>query len=328
MTTIFIAPVLVSLATFLGIWMWGGAEALLLVLALSALEVSLSFDNAIVNARVLSRMNATWQERFLTWGMPLAVFGIRFILPIVIVAAAALVSPWSVVVLAFANPAEYARLLSVASPVIHAFGGSFLLMVALKYFFDEEKTIHWLRAVEVRLSRWGRLRWVQLGIGSGVVVAVAALVQEHTATLVAGIVGIALFVLIENFTHRLTKGIKGSSAALGGAALFVYLNILDAAFSLDGVVGAFALTTQILIILAGLGIGAYFVRTFTVYLTRRNTIQTLIYLEHGAHWAIFFLAACLFAALFVHVPEALPGGVGLLLAVLSFLSSRKALHRK
>ena len=117
------------------------------------------------------------------------------------------------------------------------------------------------------------------------------------------------------------------TATAGGAALFVYLNVLDAAFSLDGVVGAFALTTQILVILVGLGIGAYFVRSFTVYLTRRGILKTFVYLEHGAHWAIFFLALCLFVALFVHVPEAVPGGVGLLFALLAYMSSRRALKR-
>jgi len=128
-----------------------------------------------------------------------------------------------------------------------------------------------------------------------------------------------LYLIIDKLTVRLSRGLmRGVTAGLG---LFVYLNVLDAAFSLDGVVGAFALTTQILVILAGLGIGAYFVRSFTVYLTERGVLRQFIYLEHGAHWAIFFLALCLFAALFTHVPEVLPGTVGLVFAALSFYSS-------
>lgn len=318
-------PILVSLAAFVAVFWWGGVGALILVVALSALEISLSFDNAVVNARVLSRMSEHWQRRFLTWGMPVAVFGIRFVLPVFIVSAAAFISPWAVTVLAFADPAEYARLLFAADPVIHAFGGSFLLLVALKYFFNEEKSVHWLHAVERHLARWGAVQSVELFIAAAAVVAVSAASHQPMAALAAGLVGMLLFIAIESISGSLIRGV-GRGAAMGGAGLFVYLNVLDAAFSLDGVVGAFALTTQILVILVGLGIGAYFVRTFTVFLTRRGTIQTFIYLEHGAHWAIFFLALCLFAALFMHVPEAVPGGVGLLFAFLSFLSSRKALH--
>ncbi len=293
----------------------------MLTLALSVLEVSLSFDNAVINAKVLAQMSPHWQQRFLTWGMPLAVFGVRFILPVLIVSVAAFMSPWGVAKLAFQNPAAYSQLLAGVDSIIHAFGGAFLLMVALNYFFDEEKTVHWFSGVEKVLIKWGEITAIEIFVALAAVVAVALASYEPIPTLFAGAVGIALFVAIDKITNALTHDV--TSAAASGLALFVYLNILDAAFSLDGVVGAFALTTQILIILAGLGIGAYFVRTFTVYLTRRETLKHFIYLEHGAHWAIFSLAICLFAALFTHVPEVIPGSIGLVFAVLSFLSSRK-----
>jgi hypothetical protein len=318
---LFLAPVVVSLAVFAGIFWWGGVEALLLTLALSALEISLSFDNAVINAKVLGQMPHHWQRRFLTWGMPLAVFGVRFILPILIVAVAALVSPWGVAVLAFKDPAQYAQLLAGVDPIIHAFGGAFLLMVALNYFFDEEKTVHWFSSLERRLVRWGEIAAIEIFVALSAVVAVSLAAYEPMPTLFAGATGIALYIGIERVTTTLTRGVK--AAAASGLALFIYLNILDAAFSLDGVVGAFALTTQIFIILAGLGIGAYFVRTFTVYLTRREALRRFMYLEHGAHWAIFFLAICLFAALFTHVPEVIPGSIGLVFAILSFVSSRR-----
>src|SRR6185312_15308295 len=124
---LFIAPVLISLAAFVGVYIWGGWEALLLTMALAALEISLSFDNAVINAKVLGQMNPRWQQRFLTWGMPVAVFGVRFILPVLIIAVAAFMSPWGVAVLAFQNPEQYAHLLEGVDPIIHAFGGAFLL---------------------------------------------------------------------------------------------------------------------------------------------------------------------------------------------------------
>jgi hypothetical protein len=318
---IFIAPVLVSLAVLAGIGLWGGGEMLLLAAALAALEISLSFDNAVLNAKVLGRMSALWQRRFLTWGMLVAVFGVRFVLPVLIVAAAALASPVRVVMLALKDPAAYAALLAHSEGAIHAFGGVFLLMVALRFFFDEEKEVHWIRRIERRLARLGRFSWLETAIAL-CAVAVLALVAQGIVIFAAGMVAVLLYLAIERFV----KTLGSMETAAAGLSLFVYLNVLDAAFSLDGVVGAFALTTQIPVILAGLGIGAYFVRSFTVHLTRRRTIETFRYLEHGAHWAIFSLALCLFAALFMRVPEAVPGAIGLVFAALSYLSSRRELR--
>jgi hypothetical protein len=321
---LFAAPIFVSLFVFALVGWWGGVEAFVLTLALALLEVSLSFDNAVVNAKVLGQMEPRWQRAFLTWGMPLAVFGVRFVLPILIVAAAAVSSPWRIALLAFKDPLEYSVLLYNATPAIHAFGGAFLLMVALKYFFDEEKRVHWLGSFEKSLTRFGRVRLIETFIALAAVLCLGLASDSMVAVLLSGLAGVALYVILDFCTKTLTHSMQGGA----GMALFIYLNVLDAAFSLDGVVGAFAITTQIFIILAGLGIGAYFVRSFTVYLTRKRTIETFIYLEHGAHWAIFSLALFLFAALFTSVPEVIPGTVGLIFAVLSFLSSSKTLKRK
>jgi len=317
---VFFAPFVVSILVLFAARIWGGADAMLLVAVLAMLEVSLSFDNAVVNAKVLGKMQPRWQQRFLTWGMPLAVFGVRFVLPILIVAAAAAVSPIYIAMLAFRDPLEYSVLLYNAAPAIHAFGGAFLLMVALKYFFDEEKNVHWLGGFERRLARLGEVRSIETLIALSAVLCIGLAYQPPEYVLLAGLAGVVLNIFLELFTTVLTRTLRFGS----GLALFVYLNVLDGAFSLDGVVGAFALTAQILVILAGLGIGAYFVRAFTVYLTRQGTLTTFKYLEHGAHWAIFSLAIFLFAGLFTSVPEVVPGTVGLVFAALSFLSSVKA----
>ncbi len=322
MPTIFTAPIIVSCFAFAVVFWWGGWEALLLSMALATLEVSLSFDNAVVNAKVLGHMSPKWQQRFLTWGMPLAVFGVRFVLPILIVAAAAFASPVTIAVLAFNDPAQYAHLLEGASPAIHAFGGAFLLMVALKYFFDEEKSVHWFVRLERRLVGFGRVWGLEAFIALGALIFAAFASVAPVAVLVSGACGVVLYLVMELLTKTLSHDVRAGA----GLALFVYLNILDAAFSLDGVVGAFALTTDILIILVGLGIGAYFVRAFTIYLTRQQTIQKFMYLEHGAHWAIFSLAVCLFAGLFFKVPQVVPGAAGLFFALLSFISSRRAIR--
>lgn len=302
--------------------MWGGMAAFLLALLLSVLEVTLSFDNAVVNAKVLAQMTPVWQKRFLTWGIVLAVFGTRLILPAVIVAVAAGIWPWGAFVLAFNDPAAYGELLSGASHAINAFGGIFLLMVSLHYFFNTAKHVHWIAAIETRLARWGRIEAIELAIALAVLLALAYFSGEQASVLFAGCIGLLTFVVMQGITSSIETG---THAAAAGASLFVYLNVLDSAFSLDGVVGAFALTTDILIIFVGLGIGAYFVRSITLYLVRQKTLDALRYLEHGAHWAILGLGLSMLIGILVHVPEAVTGLIGLVFVSFAYYSSRREL---
>ncbi|MDZ4227271.1 MAG: DUF475 domain-containing protein, partial [Patescibacteria group bacterium] len=308
----YILPLAISALVLAAVFLWGGLAALWLAVMLTALEVMLSFDNAVVNAKILERMSALWQQRFLTWGIPIAVFGTRLVLPVLIVAIAAAISPIAATVLAVTDPDQYARLIAGASHSIAAFGGSFLLLVSLKYFFDTGKNVHWVEMIESRLSRWGRIEAIEIGIALLVILTLSFITHtEQGIVLAAGVVGILLFVFINGAAQTLSMNAK--DAAKGAAFLFLYLNVLDAAFSLDGVIGAFALTTQIFIIVAGLGIGALFVRTITVHLVRKRTLETLVYLEHGAHWAIFGLALFMFADLVTHVPSAVVGFAGVVL---------------
>ena len=301
-------------------YLYGGSAALFLTALLIVLEVTLSFDNAVVNARVLRTMSQAWQQRFLTWGMIIAVFGTRFLLPIVIVSLVAWASPWAVAKLALFDPGAYGALLHSAKDAIHAFGAAFLIMVALKYFFDREKKVHWISVVEEHLTMWGRIEAIEIAFALTVLVVMAFLVPLHAATiLTAGIVGIVLFTLMEGVTSAFS--IEAKETATHGLTLFLYLNVLDSAFSLDGVVGAFALTTSIPIIAVGLGIGAFFVRSLTVYMVREHTLDTLKYLEHGAHWAILGLAGSMFVSLVTEVPEIVTGGIGIVFVVLAYWSS-------
>lgn len=318
---LFTIPVLVSLVACTAAYVWGGLDALFLVALLAVLETTLSFDNAVVNAKVLARMTPDWQKRFLTWGILVAVFGARFVFPVLIVAIAAGLSPFSVFSLALFTPDEYAQHLDSAHIAIAAFGSAFLLMVSLKYFFNDAKTVHWIGAIERHLSRWGGIEAIEIALVLCVLVTSAFFVHEEAATLlIAGIVGIVLFIFIEGIAQAFEME---GSAVVGGAALFVYLNVLDSAFSLDGVVGAFAITSSLPIIVAGLGIGALFVRTFTIALVKAKTLDKLPYLEHGAHYAILGLALAMLANIFVHVPEPFTGLIGLVFVVFAYWSSRR-----
>ncbi len=331
---VFIFPAVVSIAVGVAAFVWGGMQALFLVVLLAVLETTLSFDNAVVNAKVLARMDARWQRRFLQWGIPVAVFGTRFVLPIFIVAAAAGLAPLAVLNLALFDPTQYGHYLEDAHVAIAAFGSAFLFMVSLKYFFNDRKTVHWIAIIERYLSRWGGIEAIEVALTLLVLLACAFLVPlEASAILISGIIGVVLFIVIEGIAQSFemqagaSPAFGGASVAAAGTVLFVYLNVLDAAFSLDGVVGAFAITSSLPIIIAGLGIGAIFVRAFTVALVRAKTLDTLIYLEHGAHWAIFGLALAMLTTIFVHVPEAVTGLIGLVFIVLAYISSRREMRR-
>ena len=316
----FALPTIVTAVALAGTLLWGGVHAFLLAAVLIILEVTLSFDNAVVNAKVLEKMNKKWQDRFLTWGILFAVVFTRFVLPILIVAISVGMGPWAVATMAALDPEGYGHLLEGAHHAIAAFGGTFLLMVSLKYFFDERKDIHWIHSIERFLAKFGRIEALEIGIALAAIAGIAFYMPEHAATILfSGIVGIVLFIVMQGLANSFD--VDSGKVAASSAMLFVYLNVLDAAFSLDGVVGAFAITSQLPIIVVGLGIGAYFVRTLTVFLVRQKTLDTLIYLEHGAHWAILGLSAAMFASLFYRVPEAITGLVGIAFVGAAYWSS-------
>lgn len=326
MVKFFFVPVAVSLLILIGIWYGLGFAAFVTALLLVILEVTLSFDNAVVNARVLSGMSEKWQNRFFTWGILIAVFGTRLVLPILIVSASVLMSPWAVAQLAVMSPDTYGHLLEGARYSIYAFGGAFLLMVALKYFLDDAKEVHWIKALERHLAKWGRIEAIEIGLALAAIALISFFVPAvaQATVLVSGLLGILLFIVIQGITSSFSVETEHMDVAKSGAALFIYLEILDAAFSLDSVVGAFAITTSLPIIVAGLGIGAWFVRSLTIYLVKRKTLDSLAYLEHGAHWAILGLALSMLAGLLWHVPEVIVGLVGLAFVLAAYWSSLRA----
>ncbi len=320
---IFILPSVLALAVCIGTFAWGGIPALFLLVLLAILETTLSFDNAVVNAKVLQRMSAVWQQRFLVWGIPVAVFGTRFVLPILIVAGAAGLPPLFVAQLAFFDAAAYGEYLEGAHTAIAGFGSAFLLLVSLKYFFNDKKKVHWIAIIERHLSRWGGIEAIEIALVLLVLLVCSFIVPLEAGTLLfSGLIGVVLFIAIEGIAQSFEIE-TGSVAATAGAALFVYLNVLDSAFSLDGVVGAFAITSALPIIIGGLGIGALFVRAFTVALVRAKTLDELPYLEHGAHYAIFGLALAMLLGIFIHVPEAITGLIGLVIIIFAYISSRR-----
>jgi hypothetical protein len=308
-------------------FLYGGPFGMLIAAILGVLEVSLSFDNAVVNASVLKDMEPKWQIMFLTVGILIAVFGMRLLFPILIVSIIAQIGFTEVVRMALEAPDLYAQHLQAAHIQIAAFGGMFLLLVFLGFLLDEEKELHWLRPAEDWLARMGRLASVE------VVLALTALIvasyflpeAERAGMFIAGISGIILYVLVDSVdalfeVEEAGEAVK-KTAKRAGFTGFLYLEVLDASFSFDGVIGAFAITKDVIIIMLGLMIGAMFVRSITVYLVRKGTLDEYVFLEHGAHYAIGALAFIMLATMVVHIPEAITGLIGVAFIGLAVYSS-------
>ena len=294
----------------------GGTAALLTTLLLGVLEVSLSFDNAVVNATVIKDMDEKWKHRFITWGMAIAVFGMRMVFPLLIVSIIAEVGPLDAINMALFKPDEYASVLTSAHLQVAAFGGAFLMMVFWKFFVDEEKENHWVSFIEAPLTKIGKIEAVQVALTIATMFVITKFLpsEEHLSFWVSGLAGIVTYILADGFgalmessEEEMVHSNGGAAMAKSGLAMFMYLEILDASFSFDGVIGAFALTNNIFIIAAGLGIGAMFVRSLTLMLVDKGTLDEFAYLEHSAFWAIGVLAMTMFLGTFMHIPEAVTG---------------------
>jgi hypothetical protein len=328
----FFTAICLALAVWLGWAMTGTAAGtagvVWIVLVLSVLEVSLSFDNAVVNAAVLRHMDAIWRRRFLTWGIAIAVFGMRIVFPLAIVAIAASLGPVEAVRLAAGNPAEYERIITSAHVGIAGFGGAFLAMVGLKFFFDSDKEVHWIEVVEARLSKLSSIDAVEIGIVLLALYGISTLLpgEEALTYLVSGIFGIIAYLAVEAVNSLLEPdeaAVAAGAAVRSGLAGFLYLNLLDSAFSFDGVIGAFALSNNIFVIALGLGIGAMFVRSMTILLVDKGTLAEYRYLEHGAFWAILALAAIMLLSARFYVPEVVTGLIGALLIGFALYASAR-----
>lgn len=303
---------------------------------LAVLEVSLSFDNAVVNAAILRRLNAFCQRMFLTVGIAIAVFGMRLLFPLIVVVLSAKLSPTKVFDLAINYPHQYSQRLGAAHPAIAAFGGIFILMVALDFFLEEREII-WLASIESQLAKIGKLDQASVILALLALLGLTYTFGSHhkEQVLLAGVAGLATYLTVNSIGSLFEadeadlevdgKTGDGAPAALlaGKAALasFLYLEVLDASFSFDNVTGAFAISDKIFVIATGLGIGALFIRSMTVYMVRERTLETFVYLEHGAGYAIGTLSILLFVTIRYHVQDVIIGLVGAAFITAAFISS-------
>ncbi|MFI2228663.1 DUF475 domain-containing protein [Nocardia testacea] len=350
---IFGFSMLVTVLSLVVAFLYGGPAALALCVILGIMEVSLSFDNAVINATVLEKMSEFWQKIFLTIGILIAVFGMRLLFPLAIIWVTAGLDPVRAFDLAL-NPPEgdaayfpdgspsYETLITDAHPQIAAFGGMFLAMLFLNFVFaDRELT--WLSWLERPLAAVGKLDMAAVVVaGLGLVLAAEFLAadDDRSTVLLAGLLGMIVYITVdglgsmfhvEEHAEGAAGGPSGLAKATGKAGffLFLYLEVLDASFSFDGVIGAFAITSDPIVLALGLGlIGAMFVRSITVYLVRKGSLNEYVYLEHGAHWAIGALALILIVSIGVHVNEIITGLVGVAFIAAAVISSVRRNRRE
>ncbi len=332
----FLGSYLVAIGGIIGAYFWGehvhpgsGLSSIFIVLVLAVLETSLSFDNAVVNAMKLEKMSHVWRHRFLTWGIIIAVFGMRFLFPVLVVSIFAHLDLITVTKIAISNAQLYASYLQATHAPIVTFGGMFLIMLFLNYFFNHKKEVHWIKPIEAPLAHLDHVRGIEIIISLLALSVTQYYIQgDKLSVIMSGIAGIITYLAIDGVAHYLEKReqIRNAQNVAGavkcaGLISFIYLELIDASFSLDGVLGAFALSSDVVIITMGLAIGAMFVRSLTILLVEKKTLAKFLYLEHGAHWAIGALAIIMLVTTVKEVPEVVTGGIGLFFILAALVSS-------
>ncbi len=337
----FIESYILTIVGLILAYLWGehvqtgsGFICVFIALVLGILEVSLSFDNAVVNATKLKKMSEKWRHRFITWGIAIAVFGMRFLFPLLVVSIFAQLNILKVLDVALHNSKLYAFYLHQTHATIVTFGGTFLLMLFLGFFLNPKKEVDWLKPVEKFLKKAPESKILDT-IVTLAVLDVVQMIQPpplHMSVTISGIAGILVYLGIDTISRKLedleqkvndNAGSNIKLASYTGLISFLYLELIDASFSLDGVLGAFALSHDIIIITIGLAIGAIFVRSLTIMFVEEGTLDKFVYLEHGAHWAIGTLAVLMFISTVRPVPELITGLTGVGFIIGSLISSIK-----
>ena len=315
------------------IMLWVGATALVgyfmgpfaafQLSLLAVLEVSFSFDNAIVNAKTLETMQPVWQQRFLTWGILIDVFFMRFLFPVLVVSVAAKVWPWDAITMAFTNPVLYAATMTSAHYLVAGFGMGFLLTIALGFFLDHEKDVHWLSVIEPLLAKLGITRIISVLLSLASVVGIATFLPtgQTEGFLIAGLIGVVSHEVTSWLGSNFDVDDSVGTVVKTGLAGFLYLEVQDASFSFDGVIGAFAITNSVILVALGLGIGALTIRSLTLLFVEKGILTQYRYLEHGAFWAIGILAVLMGVSTFREIPETVTGLIGAVLIGAAFVHS-------
>ncbi len=266
------------------------------VLGLCLFEIISSIDNAVINAEVLGTMNERSRKWFLLWGFLFAVFIIRGLLPWIIVwATMPSLGPIGAFTAAFSNNPAVHGAIEAASPILLLGGGMFLIFLFFHWLFLERKNFGLIH--ERFFFQNGVWFFSSVSVILAFVVWFSLKINPMMAF--AAIIGSTAFFITHGFKEHAEKGEKtllSKDNKMTDFSKILYLEIIDATFSIDGVLGAFAFTLSVPLIIIGNGLGAYILRRLTV--SNIDTIKKYVYLKNGAMYSIFILGIIMFADAF------------------------------
>lgn len=259
---------------------------ILTIVGLILFETISSIDNAVINAEVLSTMSERAKRWFLFYGLIFAVFVVRGMLPWLIVwATNPSIGPVNALISTFSDNPEIARMIEESSPFLLVGGGIFLIFLFFHWLFIEAKN-YGLRG-ERFFHKHGVWFFAIASIILTVIVWFA--IKKNPYMALGAVVGSTAFFITHGFKQNAEvheKDLMGKSS-MSDWSKILYLEVIDATFSIDGVVGAFAFTLSVPLILIGNGIGAFVVRELTI--SNIDRVKRYIYLKNGAMYSIFFL---------------------------------------
>ncbi len=300
-------------------------ESIAIVLGLVVFEVVNSIDNAVVNATVLKTMSMLWRKRFLLIGIVTSVFLVRFLLPLLIVWVSVPTMSLSNIFLAFSGQSDVAaKAIEIQKPIILMFGGVFLLYLYIHWLFLEKKEPLFIeRYLKEKHGVWF------FAFAAIALVVIMYLARANPMVMLAAAIGSATFFILYGLKETAESSERNLMAGAGGLSdlsKFVYLEVLDTTFSFDGVVGAFAFTINLLLILIGLGVGAIVVRELTI--KGIDTIGKYKYLKNGALTSIGFLGIFMLVESFgFEVPSYIPTIVTFIVIGVAFYASYRLLPK-
>lgn len=294
-------------------------------LGLILFEIVSSIDNAVINAEVLSTMGKKARRWFLLWGFFIAVFLVRGLLPWAIIwATVPGLGPIGALTATFSNDPAVAKAIELAAPILLMGGGVFLVFLFFHWLFLEKKNFGLFG--ERFFQKHGVWFFATVSIILATIVWYSMKINPMLAF--SAVVGSTAFFITHGFkenAEKVERELVEGKSNMSDMSKILYLEIIDATFSIDGVLGAFAFTLSIPLILIGNGIGAFVLRKLTIGNIER--IKRYMYLKNGAMYSIFVLGIIMVADGFgVHIPALVSPIVTFVIIGYFFWKSKVALR--
>lgn len=292
-----------------------------IIIGLCVFEVVSSIDNAVINAEVLSTMSEKAKKWFLFYGILFAVFIVRGLLPWAIVwATNPSLGPIGALTATFSNDPHIIESIKYSTPILMLGGGIFLVFLFLHWLFIEDK--HFGLPTEEFFLKNGAWFYAVVSV---ILVGIVALALKSNPTLaLSAVIGSSAFFITDGFKKNAEdneKKLLNNTSQMSDLSKILYLEIIDTTFSIDGVLGAFAFTMSIPLIILGNGLGAYVVRKITMGSIAK--IKKYIYLKNGAMYSVLCLGTVMVLEGFhVEVPEFISPLLTILIIAYFFLKSR------